>query len=95
MLKAVEREKHVAKCYKDNHPQTEVETGDICDRRTWDKSGQVHIIAAGFSCQPYSGAGLQRGLSDRRAGGICGLLDALESAKAPFALLENVEAFLT
>lgn len=53
------------------------------------------ILVAGFPCQPYSIAGLRKGLQDERGGDIfLSLLSTLKSGNAEAFLLENVKGML-
>ena len=53
------------------------------------------ILLAGFPCQPYSIAGLRKGLKDERGGDIFQmLLEILSSAKPECFLLENVKGIM-
>lgn len=53
--------------------------------------GSLDVLVAGFPCQPYSIAGLRKGLEDDRGGEIFkALLRILSSAKPRAFLLENV-----
>ncbi len=56
------------------------------------KSGELGVIVAGFPCQPYSIAGLRKGLDDDRGGEIFkALLRLLATVKPKSFLLENVK----
>lgn len=53
---------------------------------------KLDVLVAGFPCQPYSIAGLRKGLEDDRGGEIfTSLLRILETAKPRSFLLENVK----
>ena len=57
-----------------------------------DNPGDLDVLVAGFPCQPYSLAGLRKGLKDDRGGEIFkGLLRILKTAKPKVFLLENVK----
>jgi DNA (cytosine-5)-methyltransferase 1 len=53
----------------------------------------VDAVAGGVPCQPFSGAGRQRGVADERWGWPW-FLDALDTTGAPVALVENVPGLL-
>ena len=54
-------------------------------------AGKLDVLVAGFPCQPYSIAGLRKGLEDDRGGEIFkGLLRILRESKPRSFLLENV-----
>lgn len=61
--------------------------------RHFPKSGEdLGVIVAGFPCQPYSIAGLRKGLQDDRGGDIFkSLLRLLRTAQPKAFLLENVK----
>jgi DNA (cytosine-5)-methyltransferase 1 len=55
-------------------------------------SGTIDVLVAGFPCQPYSIAGLRKGLDDTRGGDIfLSLLRILGDVKPRAFLLENVK----
>lgn len=66
--------------------------GDINQANWSSYRGKVDILTAGFPCQPYSTAGLRKGLDDPRE---CspGLLRVIAEVLPSWLLLENVEAF--
>ena len=54
--------------------------------------GQLDVVVAGFPCQPYSIAGLRKGLEDDRGGEIfTALLRVLKEVQPRSFLLENVK----
>jgi DNA (cytosine-5)-methyltransferase 1 len=56
------------------------------------KGTSLGVLVAGFPCQPYSLAGLRKGLSDDRGGEIfTSLLRLLKTVKPQSFLLENVK----
>lgn len=56
------------------------------------KGNSLAVLVAGFPCQPYSIAGLRKGLSDDRGGEIfTSLLRILKTVKPQSFLLENVK----
>lgn len=53
------------------------------------------ILVAGFPCQPYSIAGLRKGLNDERGGDVfLAILDILKGNKPQSFMLENVKGML-
>lgn len=48
------------------------------------------ILCAGFPCQPFSKAGLQKGITDYRGQLIDNIVDILSVHQTPFFILENV-----
>jgi len=54
-----------------------------------------NILCAGFPCQPYSTAGLKKGLSDERSKVFDKILDIIKNKKPHIILLENVKNLLT
>lgn len=60
-----------------------------------DKVPQHDVLVAGFPCQPYSIAGLRKGLKDERGGDIfLAILKILKEKKPAAFLLENVKGML-
>ena len=56
------------------------------------RKGQLDVLVAGFPCQPYSIAGLRKGLEDDRGGEVfTALLRVLREVKPRSFLLENVK----
>ena len=54
------------------------------------------ILLAGFPCQPYSIAGLRKGLNDVRGGEVfTAIIKILEKRKPPVILLENVKNMMS
>jgi len=54
-----------------------------------------HFLTAGFSCQPFSIAGKQKGFGDERSDVFWKLINVLEERKPEIILLENVKNLLT
>jgi len=58
--------------------------------------GELDVLVAGFPCQPYSIAGLRKGLDDDRGGEIFkSLLRILKTVAPKSFLLENVKGILS
>lgn len=86
---------HAAKTYYANFeaPRKHVHHGDILTL----SSGSVpkhDILVAGFPCQPYSIAGLRRGLEDQRGAVFMEVVRILREVKPRALLLENVKGIL-
>lgn len=54
-----------------------------------------NILCAGFPCQPFSSAGLKKGLIDDRSKVYYKILDIVSNKKPEILLLENVKNILT
>jgi DNA (cytosine-5)-methyltransferase 1 len=69
----------------------ETPTGDIREIKPADIPDH-DILAAGFPCQPFSVAGLQRGFNDRNQGDLFFYLaKIIEAKRPPVVFLENVK----
>lgn len=78
--------------YSPKHPH--IYTENILDLRSQDVP-EHNILVAGFPCQPYSIAGLRKGLKDERGGDIfLAILRILKDKKPDAFLLENVKGIL-
>lgn len=88
---------YALKTYFANFPQNEdhVLVKDVLQLKAKDfklNSGELDVLVAGFPCQPYSIAGLRKGLEDDRGGEIfTALLRLLETVQPKAFLLENVK----
>lgn len=88
---------HALTTYEYNFPPREghVTVKDVNKLKAKDfpvATGSLGVIVAGFPCQPYSIAGLRKGLEDDRGGEIFkSLLRLLREAKPKSFLLENVK----
>lgn len=81
--------------YKANFKETASHkyVNDVCMLKTTDfPDSHVDVIVAGFPCQPYSIAGLRKGLDDDRGGQIFkSLANLIANLKPNAFLLENVK----
>lgn len=57
----------------------------------FNKNNKFDLLLAGFPCQPFSKAGLQRGFEDNRGNFIFKIIEILNFYKPRFFLLENVD----
>lgn len=53
------------------------------------------VLVAGFPCQPFSHAGLKRGIADTRGTLFHNIANILKEKKPKFALLENVKGLIS
>jgi DNA (cytosine-5)-methyltransferase 1 len=89
------------KTYELNFPPSSnhVLVNDVLDLKARDflvKGNDLTALVAGFPCQPYSIAGLRKGLQDDRGGEIfIALLRLLKSVKPKSFLLENVKGIVS
>ena len=72
--------------FKPSYPHTYVR--DIKDAK---KLPKHDVLVAGFPCQPYSIAGLRKGLKDERGQVFLEIIRILKSSKPQAFLLENVK----
>ncbi len=82
--------------YKTNFPTNKNHTyhNDILTL-TKDIVPKHDVLIAGFPCQPYSIAGLRKGLNDERGGDVfIAMLNVLKETKPQCFLLENVKGML-
>lgn len=85
------------KTYNANFPETDshVTVKDVLALTASDfgsNPGELDVLVAGFPCQPYSIAGLRKGLEDDRGGEIfTALLRILKTVQPKSFLLENVK----
>lgn len=91
-----EIDKHALQTYEANFPSRDghVTVNDVLELSAADFPTDVplDIMVAGFPCQPYSIAGLRKGLDDDRGGQIfTSLLQLLRTVKPKAFLLENVK----
>lgn len=85
---ASEIDKNAIKIAKKNHPDI-IELGDINDINFYDFIGKVDLIMGGSPCQDLSIAGKREGLSGDRSGLFYKFIEAIETIKPKYFLLEN------
>lgn len=90
---ASELKEDLQKLYKNNFQETPRVEGDITKVNISEIPAH-DILCAGFPCQPFSKAGLQRGFEDEGRGNmfeyICSIIKAQGENKPQILLLENV-----
>ena len=77
--------------YSPEHPHKYY--GDICKIKSSDVP-KHDVLIAGFPCQPYSIAGLRKGLKDERGTVFMEIIRILKDKKPKAILLENVKGIL-
>jgi DNA (cytosine-5)-methyltransferase 1 len=77
--------------YSPDHPHKYY--GDICKIKSADVP-KHDVLIAGFPCQPYSIAGLRKGLKDERGTVFMEIIRILKDKKPKAILLENVKGIL-
>lgn len=77
--------------YSPDHPHKYF--GDICKIKSADVP-KHDVLIAGFPCQPYSIAGLRKGLKDERGTVFMEIIRILKDKKPKAILLENVKGIL-
>ena len=84
----------MARAFKCLHPEIAVVTGSINDPGTvveiFQQYNRSAVLAAGFSCQPYSTGGKCQGALDERSATLKGVLDAVKMLRCPVCILECV-----
>jgi DNA (cytosine-5)-methyltransferase 1 len=87
-----EFEKNAQATYAENHGDypfgdiTKISVTDIPDH---------DVLVAGFPCQPFSHAGLKKGIADTRGTLFHNIANILEAKKPKVALLENVRGLIS
>ena len=77
--------------YSPDHPHKYL--GDICKIKSTEVP-KHDVLIAGFPCQPYSIAGLRKGLKDERGTVFMEIIRILKDKKPKAILLENVKGIL-
>ena len=85
---ASEIDKNAIKIAKKNHPDI-IELGDITKINFNDFIGKIDLIMGGSPCQDLSIAGKREGLSGDRSGLFYKFIEAIETIKPKYFLLEN------
>ena len=70
-----------------------INSGDFYDRE-WTNWPKADIMALGFECQPYSGAGMQQGIDDERSSQLAESAETARFLGVKFVIAENVSLFL-
>jgi len=86
---ASEIDRYAIQVAKNNHPDI-IHIGDVKDV-DFTKFKDVELLVAGFPCQSWSKAGLQKGIDDERGNLFFQCVKALEIIKPKFFLFENVK----
>ena len=90
---ANELEPIICETYIKNHPNTELFLGDINDINPEDIP-ECDGFIGGPPCQPWSVAGSQRGLDDKRGLLFLKYIDLIKAKRPLFFLIENVKGIL-
>lgn len=94
---ANELDAHACETFRLNHPDVRLIQGSVTDVEVLaDGLEPVDVLTAGFPCQPFSEAGMKRGLRDERGLlflHITRLLDEFGRERPKVLLLENVRYF--
>ena len=92
---AVDWSPKMLQAYSEMHPEAPTVLGDLCDKATIKKVYKVHprsaVLMSGFSCQPFSRGGQQRGAEDQRSGTLLGTLRAAYMLRCVGVILECVK----
>ena len=76
------------------HPSSKTVLGEVGQKAViaeiHEKAPNSRILSSGFSCQPFSGGGQQRGVLDKRAGSLRGTLVTAFYLRIPVIILECV-----
>ena len=85
----------MARAFQQLHPNVHVVVGDVCDPHTVIEIHNRHrrsaTLMAGFSCQPFSAGGQQKGCLDGRSNTLLGVLRGAVMLRSPIILLECVK----
>ena len=85
---ASEKKEHLAKLYEKNF---EIEVNRDITKVKIEEIPNFDILCAGFPCQPFSKAGDQLGLEDKRNGNLFDrLVEIIDYHKPEYFILENV-----
>lgn len=92
---AVDWSPRMLRAFAEMHPDVPTVLGDLCCKDTIKKVYKVHprsaVLMSGFSCQPFSSGGQQRGAEDQRSGTLLGTLRAAYMLRSVAVLLECVQ----
>ena len=90
---SIEKDFACSKTFRENFPTTPLYLDNIVNLSTGAFS-EVDILTAGFPCQPFSIAGMQRGFSDSRGNLFFQVIRFADALKPRFIFLENVANLL-
>jgi len=85
-------DKNSSKVLAYHHPNVP-NLGDLT-KVQWEKQDEIDVLCAGYPCQPFSVAGLRKGLSDDRAI-FTYIAECISVLRPRYVLLENVAGHLT
>lgn len=92
---ANDNDKNILDTYKFNHPNTEIEIGDISKILSNDIPNNISGLIGGPPCQSWSAAGNGKGINDPRGKLFFEYIRILEDKKPLFFLAENVKGMLS
>ena len=92
---AVDWSPKLLQAYSQMHPEVPTVLGDLCHKSTLKQVHKTHprsaVLMSGFSCQPFSSGGQQRGAEDSRSGTLYGTLRAAYMLRCVAVVLECVQ----
>lgn len=88
-----EIDKFAIQTYKENFGGLDADFKDI-EKVDYDKIPMHNILFAGFPCQPFSSAGLRRGLDDDRGNFFINIYKVVKAKQPDAFILENVKNLL-
>ncbi|MCG0017734.1 DNA cytosine methyltransferase [Winogradskyella immobilis] len=92
---ANDNDKNILDTYKFNHPNTEIEIGDVSKIPSSDIPNNISGLIGGPPCQSWSAAGNGKGINDPRGKLFFEYIRILEDKKPLFFLAENVKGMLS
>ena len=85
---ASENDKYAIQITQKNYPST-IQLGDVTKINFEQFEGKIDLLIGGFPCQDLSIAGNRKGLAGERSGLFFKYVEALETIKPKYFLLEN------
>lgn len=79
----------------ENRPHWNVVGGDIQELDFSHLRGKVDLVSGGFPCQPFSSAGKQLGMKDKRGSLFLDIIRVVDQIRPSVFLMENVKGILT